>query len=71
MRKLDEDKSGLISFDEFFNWWKSHDRFKALNVGDNPAIKKGIEYFKKYDADRTGKINKEGILSFPYFFFKL
>jgi len=72
LRSLDTDNSGTVGFDEFYKWFTSNDKFKALDISSNPKLLQAAEYFRsvplpphsretnslssKYDTDYTGKI---------------
>lgn len=50
----------LISFQEFFTWWSSNDKFKKLELENNQLLRQAVEYFRRYDTDDTGKIGLAG-----------
>jgi len=57
---LDKDSSGKLSFEEFKTWLNSGE--KLNNVKDESRfymMKKSVEYFKKYDVDQSGGLNRE------------
>lgn len=54
---LDSDGDGEVSFKEFFRWWKSHkDKFFVSSYSED--VKAAIYYFKKFDADLSGKLDR-------------
>ena len=56
---VDKDGSGSISFDEFLQWFRSGEGFK--NIDDSSRyykVRKAVEYFKEYDADNSGTIER-------------
>ena len=57
---LDKDGNGLISFDEFKEWYNSDEELKT--VRDNSRyqiIKNAIELFKKFDVDQSYALDRE------------
>ena len=51
---LDKDGNGLISFDEFKQWYKSDDELKTVRDHSRfQVIKNAIELFKQYDVDQN------------------
>jgi calcium-binding protein CML len=56
---LDSDGNGSIGFPEFINWWRTENRFKALQLSPEElsvltTIRKD---FEKYDKDHSGRID--------------
>ena len=56
---IDKDGSGSISFDEFLQWFRSGEGFKDIDDKTRYyRIRKAVEYFKKYDSDNSGTIER-------------
>jgi Ca2+-binding EF-hand superfamily protein len=51
--EVDENKNKLISFDEFFAWWKTKEKFKRIDENIY-AVRAASDVFSKYDKDRSG-----------------
>eukprot|EP01103_Thecamoeba_quadrilineata_P020646 TRINITY_DN8988_c0_g1_i1.p1 TRINITY_DN8988_c0_g1~~TRINITY_DN8988_c0_g1_i1.p1 ORF type:complete len:148 (+),score=31.05 TRINITY_DN8988_c0_g1_i1:36-479(+) len=54
----DKNDDGRISFDEFYVWWTSSDKFKDLSGTKYQKLSQAYDYFKKYDKDNSGSITK-------------
>eukprot|EP01120_Amphizonella_sp_Union-15-10_P008914 TRINITY_DN3293_c0_g1_i1.p1 TRINITY_DN3293_c0_g1~~TRINITY_DN3293_c0_g1_i1.p1 ORF type:complete len:171 (-),score=30.64 TRINITY_DN3293_c0_g1_i1:24-536(-) len=58
LKTLDTDGDDHISFDEFLNWWKQHDKFKLM---ENPSklkkIHEAVKAFRKLDVNNDGSID--------------
>ena len=51
MDVMDEDNSGQVNFEEFFNWWKErHER------GDLEIHNEAVGVFNRIDADGNGQL---------------
>jgi len=57
---LDRDGSGTISYDEFLGWWRSSDKWGMLKLPDEELeiLKRAATYFKYFDTDKSGSIDK-------------
>lgn len=51
--QIDKGKNGLISFEEFFDWWKSEEKFKQIDHNIK-VVTQASEIFSRYDTDRSG-----------------
>lgn len=57
---LDRDGSGSVNLEEFIQWLRSEDRFQNIdNHSRYHIILKAVEYFKKFDKDGNGVIEKD------------
>lgn len=57
---LDKDGSKTVNFEELHQWLSSGEKFK--NINDKCRfyrLKKAVEYFKQFDADQSGSIEKD------------
>lgn len=54
--EVDGNKNGLISFEEFFSWWKRQDKFKKIDENIY-AVRTAGDIFSKYDKDRSGTLD--------------
>ena len=59
--RLDSDDSGYVSLSEFEHFWQTDDRFSALQLSADSmvAAKKIADFFRKFDADSSGKLDSE------------
>jgi len=66
IREIDRDGNGTIEYNEFVDWWKKSDRFKALELDDASLEKRKVaaEVFQKFDADSSGSIDKNEFSEF-------
>lgn len=56
---MDHDGSGRITFDEFNKWWKTNSRWESLALSEErqQKVAQVAEFFKYYDADRSGALD--------------
>jgi len=56
---LDCDGSGEVSFEEFFQWWRTERKFEKLASIETPEMQQAIQYFQYFDADRNGVVSRD------------
>merc|ERR1712151_1124558 len=58
LKVLDEDGNGVISYNEFKDWWaKKESRFDAFESEEEMKwLSNFIDMFTKYDTDKSGQI---------------
>lgn len=57
---LDKDGDGCISYKEFETWFRSGEHLQSItNLTRFYYLKKAVEFFKKYDLDDNGAIDRK------------
>lgn len=56
---LDKDGDQGISYDEFKEWLRSEERFQRLDDTAFERVCKAYEYFKTFDTDHSGNLDRE------------
>eukprot|EP01087_Luapelamoeba_hula_P009542 TRINITY_DN2469_c0_g1_i1.p1 TRINITY_DN2469_c0_g1~~TRINITY_DN2469_c0_g1_i1.p1 ORF type:complete len:209 (+),score=43.80 TRINITY_DN2469_c0_g1_i1:44-670(+) len=61
IKLVDRDGSGTIDFDEFYKWWTTDERFTKFQLDDKMVdrMQQVSRYFRFFDKDRSGVLDKE------------
>lgn len=65
MKMLDEKGTGQIEYSAFKKWWADNDRFDKLKLDANEQaiMAQAVQYFKYFDKDLSGTIDKAELTS--------
>lgn len=57
---IDKNGSGKIDYEEFMKWYQTEDRFGKLHLDEKQmeAIQRATAYFKYFDKDSSGSVNR-------------
>lgn len=57
---IDRDGSGTLDYDEFMKWYRSEDKLGKLHLDEDQLeqLSRSSNYFKYWDKDNSGSIDK-------------